>query len=64
MGSLAKLVLIMGIGMTLIVELLIVLLIINFFPNLGKWWILITPITILLSFGISLVILKIITMFN
>jgi len=54
----------MGIGMTLIVELLIVLLILNFFPNLGKWWILITPITILLSFGISLVILKIITMFN
>ena len=34
------------------------------FPNLGKWWILITPVTILLSFGVSLLILKILTMFN
>lgn len=64
MGSLAKLVLLMGVGLTLIIELLIVLFILKVFPNLGKWWILITPVTILLSFGISLLILKILTMFN
>jgi hypothetical protein len=64
MESLAKLVLLMCVGLTIIIEILIVLFILKIFPNLGKWWIVITPITILLSFGVSLLIFKILTMFN
>jgi hypothetical protein len=64
MESLAKLVTIIGLSFTIVIESLIVFLIMRLFPNLGKWWFLVGPLSILLSFIVSILILKVIIYFN
>lgn len=64
MESLAKLVVLIGVVFTLIIEFFVVLAIIKLFPNLGKWWFLVGPLTILISFGVSLIVLKTFTSLN